>query len=264
MWATRTDARLFGLVAALLVAVAWLALLVWGRSPYGSYLNHEGLDGLDFGLSAEYVRRLLLFVAAWSLMTVAMMLPTSLPLIMLFRRITQQRAERNQLMLLLLGGYLGVWVSFGALAHLADFGIHESVASWHWLYDHAWFIAAAPLLLAGAYQFSALKYRCLDECRSPFSFVMSHWRGPNPRLQALRLGVHHGIFCVGCCWSLMLLMFAVGLGNLAWMLALATVMAVEKNLPWGRRLSAPLGVVLLTAGVTVLVLGSAQGVACAC
>jgi predicted metal-binding membrane protein len=74
---------------------------------------------------------------------------------------------------------------------------------------------------------------------------MEHWRGPAPRWRAFRLGAAHGLFCVGCCWALMLLMFAFGMGNLGWMLVLAAVMAVEKNVRWGRRISAPLGVVLL-------------------
>jgi predicted metal-binding membrane protein len=113
-------------------------------------------------------------------------------------------------------------------------------------------IGGVVLLLAGAYQFTPLKYLCLDKCRSPFSFIAEHWRGRGEQAQAFLLGVHHARFCVGCCWMLMLLSFAVGVGNLGWMLGLGAIMAVEKNLPWGRRLSAPLGVVLLGWGVALL------------
>ena len=120
----------------------------------------------------------------------------------------------------------------------------------------SWGIAAAVFAIAGLYQFSALKYRCLDKCRSPVSFVMQHWRGGAERRQALRLGVHHGLFCLGCCWSLMLLMFAVGVGSLGWMFGLAAIMAAEKNAPWGRRLTAPLGVALLLAAVTLAAAGA--------
>jgi len=101
---------------------------------------------------------------------------------------------------------------------------------------------------------SALKYRCLDKCRSPLNFIVGHWQGGHEQAQAFKLGVNHGIFCLGCCWSLMLLMFAIGVGNIGWMLALGTVMAVEKNMPWGRRLSGPLGIVLL--GSAVYLIGS--------
>src|SRR3990172_8139617 len=95
---------------------------------------------------------------------------------------------------------------------------------------------------------------CLDKCRSPFGFINQHWHGKRPRLESLTLGLHHGAFCIGCCWSLMLLMFAVGVGSLGWMLALALAMAVEKNMPWGKRLSLPLGATLVAAGIAVLVL----------
>jgi predicted metal-binding membrane protein len=106
--------------------------------------------------------------------------------------------------------------------------------------------------LAGAYQSTPLKYHCLDKCRSPFSFIMEHWTGKNQLSQAFRLGLHHGIFCIGC-WSLMLLMFAVGTGNIGWMLVLGALMAVEKNLPWGRRMSKPLDILLLTCGIMLVV-----------
>ena len=110
-------------------------------------------------------------------------------------------------------------------------------------------------MLAGIYQFTPLKYHCLDKCRSPMGFVMGHWRGNHEWRQALRLGLDHGIFCLGCCWSLMLLMFVVGTGNIGWMLVLGMAMGVEKNMPWGRRLSAPLGVVLLASSGAIIAHG---------
>jgi predicted metal-binding membrane protein len=187
----------------------------------------------------------LLFVVGWTLMTVAMMLPTSMPLVTLFRRLTRQRPDRLRLVILLVVGYLGIWVLFGGLAHLGDLFIHGAVEHSAWLGANAWVIGAGTIMLAGIYQFTPLKYKCLDKCRSPLSFIAEHWRGSQEALQAFRLGVHHGLFCIGCCWSLMLLMFVVGVGNLGWMLALATVMAVEKNMPWGRKISAPLGLALV-------------------
>jgi predicted metal-binding membrane protein len=89
------------------------------------------------------------------------------------------------------------------------------------------------------------------------SFVIEHWRGRDHRRNAFRLGLRHGVFCVGCCWALMLLMFAVGTGNVGWMLALGAVMAIEKNTRWGRHLSAPLGAALLAAAAAVLARGAA-------
>ena len=108
--------------------------------------------------------------------------------------------------------------------------------------------------MAGVYQFTPLKHLCLDKCRSPFSFVAARWRGDRPRMHALRIGVDHGLFCLGCCWALMLLMFAFSVGNLAWMLLLAAVMGIEKNAAWGHRLTHPAGVILLSAGLTLVAL----------
>ncbi len=108
------------------------------------------------------------------------------------------------------------------------------------------------LLLAGAFQFTPLKYRCLEKCRSPLSFVIEHWQGRRQRWQAFRLGIDHGLFCVGCCWALMLLMFTVAVGSLGWMLALAAIMALEKNVRWGRRLGPVVGLALVAWGTFTL------------
>jgi predicted metal-binding membrane protein len=248
---THIDVRKpFAAVFAALVLLAWLGLWLWGRSPAGRFLHHEGMQhAADSGWVL-----LALFVAGWSLMMIAMMLPTTLPLVALFHGMTRQRPDRLVLVALLLVGYLGVWTLFGGLVHLGDLRLHEAVHHSPLLAEHAWAIGAATLLVAGAYQFTPLKYHCLDKCRSPLSFLTEHWRGRREHLHALWLGVHHGLFCLGCCWSLMLLMFAVGVGNLGWMLSLSAVMAIEKNLPWGRRLSAPLGLVLLGWGMALVVL----------
>jgi len=241
------DRRYFLLLMGGLIALAWLTLWLWGHSPYGRLLNHDALSGAD--LNDGLV--VLVIVVGWTLMVVAMMLPTSLPLVALFCRLTRQRQDQRLLACLLLAGYLSMWTIFGMVVHLGDGLLYVAVAQSAWLEAHAWAIGAGILVLAGVYQFTPLKYACLDKCRSPLSFITEHWRGSHERAQAFRLGVHHGLFCIGCCWSLMLLMFAVGVGNLGWMLVLGALMAIEKNLPWGRRFSAPLGVVLLCWGLTL-------------
>lgn len=250
----KADRRPFLWLMGLLVTLAWLTLWIWDRSPYGRYLEHGQLGEIAlFAGTSSLVLPATLYIAGWTLMTVAMMLPTTLPLLEIFRRLTLRRPERSQLMALVITGYLGVWVGFGIVAHLADWVLHEVVERSAWLEAHAWVIGAFTLLLAGGFQFTRLKYRCLDKCRAPLSFVMEHWRGRHDQRNAISLGINHGIFCVGCCWALMLLMFGVGVGNVGWMLTLAAVMAVEKNMPWGRKLSAPLGLALLTwAGLILL------------
>ena len=243
------DRRAFlGSIGAL-VTLAWMTLWIWDRSPYGRYLDHGKLGEIG---ATSLLTPVVLYLIGWILMTTAMMLPTTVPLLEIFRRLSAQRPERSQLMALVISGYLGIWTAFGAVAHLADWVLHELVEHNPWLETNAYIIGAGTLLLAGAFQFSRLKYRCLDKCRAPLSFVMEYWRGGDDRRNALLLGIHHGLFCVGCCWALMLLMFGVGVGNIGWMLALGGVMAVEKNLPWGRKLSGPLGVTLVGWGALIL------------
>ncbi len=256
-----------------LSGLAWLALWAWGNSPYARYLSHDAPADLASGSPAALAWictpgalagraggavLLLVFLAGWLLMTVAMMLPTSLPLIAMFQTITRQHPRRRQLVALLVAGYVAVWLASGVLMHAAYEAWLAVVEQISWLRANAWSIGAGIVLLAGVYQLTPLKYYCLDRCRSPLSFIAAHWRGGSARLQALQLGLHHGLFCVGCCWSIMLLMFVVGSINLGWMLALGAVMAIEKNVPWGRRMSAPLGLILISWGLT-LALGAAIG-----
>ena len=244
-----------------LIAAAWATLWFWSNSPYARYIDHGSWT--DFGVAAAICRAIpagdvvvpaLLYAGGWLTMIAAMMLPTTLPLLEVFRRITAGRADATRLVGLVVLGYICAWLAFGLAAHAADALLHAAAARVSWLVVNGWAVGAAVLCAAGLFQFSALKYRCLDKCRTPLGFVIERWRGRSAAREALTLGISHGAFCVGCCWALMLLMFVVGTGSLGWMLALSAVMAAEKNLPGGRRLSAPLGVMLIGgAGVVVLV-----------
>ncbi len=233
-----------------IVLLAWIAL--WGlqQSPYGwLFHRHGGVPehahhGQTFGwLSAGA------FLLGWLLMTVAMMLPTTVPLVNLFRKMIAQRAHAPLVLAVLLVGYLIAWLAFGVAALGLLWGVDRALLSN--ISSQAWVWGAGLFLVAGAFQFSALKYKCLDECRTPLGFLLSHWHGGSEFSEALNIGWRHGVFCVGCCWALMLLMFAVGTTSLVWMLLLALVMAVEKNAPWGRRLGRPIGVALISVGVWI-------------
>jgi len=237
----RDQAILAGLLVALAVS-AWLALWLWGSSPYGRYLHHEGGAG-PLPLEAS------LFAAGWVLMIVAMMLPSSLPLVLTFGALVRRRRRPGMLVALVLAGYLAVWGAFGLAAWVLDRGIHAAVDSLPWLAAHPQLILGATLLAAGLWQFSPLRDKCLDECRSPLGFVLNRWRGVSERAEAFAMGIAHGAFCIGCCWSLMLVMFGVGLANVTAMLALGGITAVEKNLPAGRRLTRPLGLLLVLAAI---------------
>jgi predicted metal-binding membrane protein len=249
MWTKADTRRPLAIALIALSVLAWLALWLWGQSPYSRFLGHHDLD-----LVTRNASLIVVFIAGWIVMTIAMMLPTTVPLITLFQTMIRARRDRFGLIGLLAAGYLIAWALFGIAVYTFDFGVHRAVAASTWLEAHTWTLTAATLLLAGAYQFTPLKYHCLDKCRSPLGFITARWRGRSPAREALRLGFEHGLFCIGCCWSLMLLMFAIGVGSLGWMLVLGAVMAVEKNMPWGRRISAPLGAALLAWGGLYLAL----------
>jgi predicted metal-binding membrane protein len=227
---------------AAIIAAALVVLWAWEGSPYGRYLHHDAPAGAPLVGAA-------LFTIGWLLMIIAMMLPSSAPLVVLFGGLVRRRRRPGRLVALLLVGYLLVWTAFGIAAWVADRAVHAAADTLPGLGAHPELIIGATLLAAGLWQFSPLRERCLDECRSPLGFVLHRWRGTSERREALLLGVAHGAFCVGCCWSLMLVMFGVGLGSLSMMLVMGGLTAIEKNLPSGRRLTRPLGVALILAAV---------------
>lgn len=243
-----------GLVAGLSLA-AWAFLAVWSASPYARYLEHGGWD--QAGVLAALCRSVpegewfipaLVYALAWLAMISAMMLPTTLPLLGIFNRIIASRSDAGALMAHVVAGYAVAWLGFGLLAHGLDGALHLLAGKLEWLAPRSELIGAAILVGAGAFQFSALKYRCLERCRTPFAFINERWHGRRPGREAFRIGLDHGVFCVGCCWALMLVMFVVGMGNLGWMLLLAAAMAAEKNLSWGKRLRTPIGLGLIAWG----------------
>jgi predicted metal-binding membrane protein len=259
-----TDPRfVLGLLLAALAAMAWAALWLWSLSPWSRYLGDGGWG--DAGALAALCRAVpggdiivpaSIHAVAWVLMIAAMMLPTTFPLLLMFRRITRGRPDAGRLGALIVLGFFAAWFVFGVVAHFADAMLRTVAADSAWFILHGWTVGAAILIGAGLFQFSALKYRCLERCHTPFAFVASRWHGKAPAHEAFRIGFDHGVFCVGCCWALMLLMFVVGMGNLGWMLVLAAIMAAEKNLPWGKRLRTPLGLALLVWGGAVVVVNA--------
>jgi len=237
----------------LLTLAAWAVLWLSASSETHGIFHVHHQPGA-FGPGAGAAGFMVIFVVGWTVMSLAMMLPTSLPVLTVLHTFARQRADRVLLVTLAAVGYLAAWTAFGVLVGAANLALQDAIA--HGRGVPGWLErASAPglLLLAGLFQFSALKYRCLEKCRSPLGFVLSHWRGRRERWEAFRLGWASGVFCVGCCWALMLLMFLFSAGHLAWMLILGLIMAVEKNLPWGRRISAPVGLILIAAAGLLVV-----------
>jgi predicted metal-binding membrane protein len=231
--------------------VGWAIVLAWGvalaaqATGRGRLLHHDAL--VEGG--APTWAALGLFLAAWQLMIAAMMLPSSLPMVRLFATASANQPRPLSAKAAFLGGYAVVWTGFGAAAFLGDLAVHRLVDRWGWLAARPGLLGGAVLLLAGAFQFSKLKDRCLTVCRHPAGYLLQHYR--RGTRAAFRLGAGHGVFCVGCCWALMLVAFAAGVANLWWMAALTAVMVFEKTGQGGRRGVRPIGVGLIILGLTL-------------
>jgi len=238
-------------VVVMAIAGAWILTVAAQTTGRAALLNHGALiKGVrPFFRPPPLWVAVPLFLLAWQVMVVAMMLPSSLPMVRLFRATTASVPDRPRVMASFLAGYLGVWGAFGALAFLQDIAIHKSVDAHPWLAAHSYLIGGAALALAGAFQFSSLKDRCLRECRAPGAFLLKHYdRGT---AAAFRLGRKHGLFCLGCCWALMLVMFGAGVANLWWMPALAVLMFYEKTGRYGDRAVPVAGLALLALATLV-------------
>ncbi len=194
------------------------------------------------------------FLVAWAVMMAAMMFPAAAPMLLLFRRVSiQQRTNGIGFVptWVFATGYLLVWTAIGVqtwlLVRLANDVAGRLAdaerATW------APLALGATLVAAGLYQLTPLKRVCLDQCRTPLDFVMTHWR--EGAGGALRMGVMHGAYCLGCCWALFAVLVAAGVMSLAWMLLLTLVIFAEKVLPLGRRAPQAVGAALLLLGVLV-------------
>ncbi len=237
-----SDLALWGLVF-----LSWGLVLLAAVTGQEHLLHHERLFQDN---SQPLLLKLIIFLVAWQVMTVAMMLPASLPLIQLFAKVTQ--AQQALVLPVFLAAYLAVWTGFALVTCLGDLGLHYLIDLLPWLAQRPWLISGATLLLAGAFQFSHLKEHCLKACRHPLSFLTHYYqRGLKA---AWNLGIRHGLYCLGCCWALMLVMFGLGVGHLSWMLLLTGVMVVEKISPWSRVLVPVVGVLSLVWGALTLLL----------
>jgi predicted metal-binding membrane protein len=207
----------------LAIALCWSAIVAAQLAGAAEIVHHDGL--IEAGLPLSMA--LLLFGLSWQTMVVAMMLPTSLPMIRLFRMTSGAQPAQGRVLTAFLTGYALVGMVFGFVALGGDVMLHRFEDSSGWLSARPWLLPASALALAGMFQFTSLKDRCLRECRHPGPFLLRHYRrGPGA---ALELGLRHGLFCLGCCWALMLLMFAVGVANLTWMAVLTALMVYEKT-----------------------------------
>jgi predicted metal-binding membrane protein len=195
-----------------------------------------GCWGLLVAMGDEMPMSAGLWLAAWTAMMAAMMLPSTAPIVLLYGLRSSTLHST-----LLMAGYVLVWAVVG----LAAYGISMRIM------DPGDGAVAAVLLVAGVYQLTPVKSACLKRCRTPLDFLVAHWR--NGRLGAFRLGAEHGAYCVGCCWALMAVLVVAGAMGLVWVIAIALAVAAEKLLPAGPWLGRIGGIGLLVAGIVVAV-----------
>ncbi len=246
----KRDRVILLVAAALVLTFAWLLLLhdqpLAGRSFGQALTPHPGSAGaVGLGLAASM----------WMVMMVAMMLPAAMPSILLFAALDgERRAGRSPLVstALLVAGYFALWSAYSLAAALFQLQLQHSLLSPAEDLRLELFAGGTLILVAGGFQLSPLKTACLRHCRSPLGFFLSRWRdGP---VGAFGMGMRHGAYCLGCCWALMALSFAVGVMNLLWMAVLALVVCVEKLAPGGAKMSRLFGWIFLAWGACQVVL----------
>ena len=228
------------------IAFAWLLALGAELTGRGRLLHHDQL--IQGGLPTPAA--LVLFLVAWQVMIAAMMLPSSLPMIRLFGRTAVTQPHAVLVRALFIAAYALVWTGFGAAAFVFDMGVHYAVDQTPWLYMHSYLIGGGTLMLAAAFQFSSLKDACLRHCRNPGAFMLRYYR--RGLTAALLTGLRHGAFCLGCCWALMLLAFAAGVANLAWMAALTVLMSLEKRSKVGPAVVRASGLAMFAGGAFIV------------
>jgi predicted metal-binding membrane protein len=192
----------------------------------------------------------------WAIMMVGMMLPSAAPMILLYDRV-RERQEAKGASLAATGvfalGYLAAWGLFSLVATSAQWALERVALLSPMMASASPWLGGGLLIAAGIYQWTPLKHACLVHCRSPIAFLAHYWR-PG-RSGALMIGLHHGLYCIGCCWVLMALLFVFGVMNLLWIAVLALFILLEKVMPWGEPFSRATAVVLAGAGVLVIAAG---------
>ena len=231
-----------GLIFTLLL----LAAIAWA-------LTDDRMSNMDAGPGTD-PGTLGFFLGVWVVMMAAMMFPSIAPMVLMHVRITESRAARGKPVAtgttpLFVAGYLVTWAAAGLLGY-AVFEAGSAIFGDTFAWDNAGpYLAGGIIVGAALYQLTPLKDVCLRHCRSPLTFLMDHWR-PD-RIGALRMGIIHGGWCVGCCWALMASLFALGVMSIGWMAFIAALIAIEKLLPWKALANRGIAVILLALGLAV-------------
>lgn len=251
-----------------LVALSLLAW-VWIITGAGTGMNVITMSTFTFPPSAMDASTLswsplygVLMLTMWWVMMIAMMVPSAAPMVLLYGRVARHARKRDQMeggalpASVFVLGYLLAWLGFSALATGAQWGLERAGLMHQMLmWSTSTTLTALLIITAGLYQLTPLKRACLEHCRSPAEYLSKHWR--DGRSGAFTMGLNHGVYCLGCCWMLMVLLFAGGIMNLVWIAGLAIIVLIEKVTSWGARFSQGMAVLLIGGGVWVFLQGAA-------
>jgi len=237
-----------------LAALAWAYLIHLDRQMSATMLEGQAMAEMGMSMDVPWTITDAVFTfVMWTVMMVAMMTPSAAPVVLIFAGMQRkQTGRRLPLGLLVFGaGYLLVWSGFSAVAAAAQWALHQAAMLSPVMTAASPWVGGGILIVAGIYQLTPSKRACLTHCQSPLGFLMSHWR--NGTAGALRMGVAHGAYCLGCCWALMCVLFVVGVMNLVWVAALSVFVLVEKVSPAGQTIARLAGAAMVAAGVLMWV-----------
>jgi len=245
--------RLFAVLALAAVSAA-----AWAYTVFGVGMNMTAIDmtampsDMPMPLDAWDLRKSALMFAMWWIMMIAMMLPSAAPMVLLYQRVAERgrMARTGMYTALFAFGYLLVWGLFSLAATVLHAGGEVSGGVNGMMASSSRALDGALLVIAGVWQLTPLKNRCLEACRSPVEFLGRIWT-PGAT-GALGMGIRHGAFCVGCCWAMMLLLFVGGVMNLYWIGGLALLALAERAVPMWHRVERPIGVIAIVVGVFLL------------
>jgi predicted metal-binding membrane protein len=248
----RRERWIIAAALAAIAAAAWLYLVHEARG-----LTVTGVCecfSMEMGGNWAAGTMLPLFLM-WAGMMIAMMLPSATPMILTFAAVSRKRRQQQRPYVpvaIFVSGYIAIWTGFSLLAAGAQWFLHRKALISPAMASQSAILAGFLLLAAGIFQFTPLKHACLRQCRAPFEFIMTRWR--EGAGGAFRMGLEHGLFCTGCCWALMGLLFVAGVMNILWIATLSLVVGLEKLLPRGGLwLSSATGVILTLWGAWLIV-----------
>lgn len=247
-------ARQRNIILVILIGLAvagWVVFLNQARQPSDMGMGSDMAMGSEVGPDLTMGGSWPLFLSMWVAMMVAMMFPAAAPMVVMYGRM---RRSDPPSVALFTASYIVLWFAFGIGAYLLSAAVESAASGSEWVAMNWGRAGGALLVLAGIYQLSPLKDMCLRHCRTPLSFVMTHWQ--DGRGGAVRMGLVHGLYCVGCCWLLFLILIPLGVMNVAAMVAVAALVFAEKVVPHGRGVGMAASAVLVVCGVAVLALPS--------